>query len=173
MKKIVVSAFVVAALLVTACKSEKKEGTDALNEVKSEVKKTSDMLETEAEKATEMIKTETEEATEKATEMVQSETEKASDKMEEAQGMIKSALDGIEIPKFENEVVTKHLESYASYAKEYIASKGDMLKNAKLAKEGVALATKGKELLGSLDAESAQKFKNVMSAIQSKMAPAK
>jgi PBP1b-binding outer membrane lipoprotein LpoB len=111
------------------------------------------------------------------TEEVKTEVEKVDVKVEEAtkevSNMIDSALEGVHIPKFENEAVTEHLQSYATYAKDYIAAKGDVLKNAKLAKKGVELVSKGKELLGSLDAESAKKFKGVMNAIQSKMAPAK
>jgi hypothetical protein len=143
MKRILLSVLVVCALVVTSCKSEKKETKDAMEKVTTEVKK----------------------------EVV------VKEKVEEVTGgiseMLVSALDGVTIPKFKNEEVTKHLQTYASYAKDYIAAKGDVLKNAKLAKKGVALAIKGKELLGSLDAESAKKFKSVMNAIQSKMAPAK
>ena len=98
---------------------------------------------------------------------------KVEETTKEVTDMVASALEGVTIPTFENVEVTKHLQTYASYAKDYIAAKGDVLKNAELAKQGVALATKGKELLGSLDVESAKKFKSVMNAIQSKMAPAK
>jgi hypothetical protein len=142
MKRILLSVLVVCALVVTSCKSEKKESKDALKEVTTEVEKEVEEVE------------EVEEIT------------------NEVSKMVASALEGITIPEFENEEVTKHLQMYSSYAKDYIAAKGDVLKNAKLAKQGVALAVKGKELLGSLDAESATKFKSVMNAIQSKMAPA-
>ena len=144
MKKIVLSVLVVGALLVTSCKGEKKDAKEAVEGAKTEMKK-------------EVKKVE----------------EKVEEVKKEVSDMVDSALDGIKIPNFENAEVTKHLQSYASYAKDYIAAKGDVLKNAKLAKQGVELAKKGKELLGSLDAESAKKFKSVMSAIQSKMAPAK
>ena len=48
-----------------------------------------------------------------------------------------------------------------------------MLKNAKLAKQTVELAKQGKEIVSNLDEEAAAQFKSVLSAIQSKMAPAK
>ncbi|MCI2229061.1 hypothetical protein MC378_07770 [Polaribacter sp. MSW13] len=143
MKKIVLSVFVVAALLITSCKGEKKDAKEVVEGAKTEIKKEAEKVETK------LVETKKE----------------VSDKIE-------SALEGVSIPKFENIEVTKHLESYATYAKEYIAAKGDVLKNAKLAKEGVELAKKGKEILASLDDESAKKFKSVMNAIQSKMAPA-
>lgn len=150
MKKIVLSMMVAGSLLATSCKGEKKEATDALKEVTTETEKLVEGTEKEAVKLVEGFKKEGEELVNK----------------------VDSALEGVSIPKFENAEVTKHLESYATYAKEYIAAKGDVLKNAKLAKEGVELAKKGKELLATLNEESAKKFKSVMSAIQSKMAPA-
>jgi hypothetical protein len=144
MKKIVLSVMVVGALLATSCKGEKKDVKETTEEVKTEIKK-------EVEKAA--VKVE--------------ETKK------EVSGMIESALDGITIPKFENEKVTKHLQDYASYAKDYIASKGDVLKKPALVKKGAELLAEGKSLVSSLDEKSAAKFKSVMSAIQSKMAPSK
>lgn len=144
MKKIVLSVLVMGAFVFTSCKSEKKDVTKEIEKVVVETKKE-----------------------------VNKKVEEVEEVVEETKKDIQSALDGISIPNFENAEVTKHLESYATYAKDYIAAKGDVLKNAKLAKQGVALAAKGKELLGSLDAESAKKFKSVMNAIQSKMAPSK
>jgi hypothetical protein len=142
MKRILLLVLVVCAL-VTSCKSEKKEAKDTLKEVTTEVEKEVKVVETKDKEIT-----------------------------EEVSKMVASALEGITIPEFENEEVTKHLQMYSSYAKDYIAAKGDVLKNAKLAKQGIALAVKGKELLSSLDAESAKKFKSVMNSIQSKIAPA-
>lgn len=142
MKKIVLSMMVVGALLATSCKSEKKDAVKAKEEVKTEITK-------EVEK----VETKVEEATKKVSEMVE------------------SALEGISIPKFENEKVTEHLQSYAAYAKDYIASKGDVLKKPALVKKGAELLAQGKSLISGLDAKSATKFKNVMSQIQSKMAP--
>ncbi len=86
--------------------------------------------------------------------------------------MIKSALDGISIPKFEDPKVGEFLQGYASHAKNYIEAKGDVLKNAKLAKKSLDYAAKAKTIVTNLDGESVKKFKGVMSAIQSKMAPA-
>ena len=86
---------------------------------------------------------------------------------------VESALDGVTIPSFDNKEVEEHLKSYATYAKDYIAAKGDVVKNAALAKKGVELANKGAELVKNLDDEGKKKFNSVMSAIQAKMAPAK
>lgn len=147
MKKVLLSMAVVA-LLATSCKEAKKAGSDLKDATVEAADKTAD-------------------ATKDAANAVVEGTKEVMNDAED------SALDGITIPEFDNEAVTEHLQSYATYAKEYIEAKGDVLKNAKLAKEGVALAKKGKELLGSLDAEAATKFKSVMNAIQSKMAPAK
>ncbi|TVZ55799.1 hypothetical protein OD91_1066 [Lutibacter sp. Hel_I_33_5] len=144
MKKLILSVFAVGALLVTGCKSEKKEAKEAATEVV-----------TEAKEVTKEAVTEVKEAAKTVVEKVE------------------SALAGVSIPNFENAEVTKHLQNYASYANDYIAAKGDVLKNASLAKKGIQLAAKGKDLLGSLSADDASKFKGVMSAIQSKMAPAK
>lgn len=153
MKKILLSMAVIA-LLATSCKKAKEAGSD--------------------------LKDATVEATDKATDVakdaakvVQEGAENVVEDVKQAvSGNTDSALEGVSIPEFENAEVTKHLKAYATYAKDYIAAKGDVLKNAKLAKEGVELAKKGKELLANLNEESAKKFKSVMSAIQSKMAPA-
>lgn len=144
MKKVILSAFVVASLLATSCKKEK--------EAAKEVEKT----------VVEAV-TETVEATEDA-------TTKAVDTVVEE---VKSVIDGVAIPEFKDPKVGEFLQSYSQYAKDYIDAKGDVLKNAKLAKKGVEYATKAKEIVGNLDADAAKKFKSVMSAIQSKMAPAK
>ena len=143
MKKIVLSALVVGALLVS-CKSEKKEAQKTTEEVKTEVKQEVNNVETKLEEG----------------------TKKVSD-------MLESALEGVSIPKFEDPKVGEFLQGYATHAKEYIEAKGDVLKNAKLAKKSVEYATKAKDIVANLDEESTAKFKSVMSAIQSKMAPAK
>lgn len=146
MKKVILSVMIAGSLLATGCKKAKEVKDAAVETTTKAADATKDAANTVVDGAKGMV-----------------------DKAGEA---VESALEGVSIPKFENAEVTKHLESYATYAKDYIAAKGDVLKNAKLAKQGVALATKGKELLGSLDAESAKKFKSVMNMIQSKMAPA-
>ncbi len=151
MKKVILSVFVVGALLATSCKKEKEA-----------VKDTAETTVETVEKAA----TETKDATTKVVEGAEAAVDKATE-------AVKSALDGVTIPSFGNEKVEAHLNNYATYAKEYIAAKGDVLKNAELAKKGVELAAKGKELVGTLDAEGVKKFNSVMSAIQSKMAPAK
>jgi hypothetical protein len=142
MRKILLSVMVVGALLATSCKGEKKAATETVEEVKTEVTK---------------------------------EVEKAKTKVEgtvkEVSDMVESALDSVSIPRFENEKVTEHLQSYATYAKDYIASKGNVLKKPALVKKGADLLLQGKSLMANLDDKSAAKFKSVMSAIQSKMAP--
>lgn len=155
MKKVILSVFVVGALLATSCKKAKEEA--------KEVKETT----------VETVVKGTEEAADKAAETVDKAVEGAEKAVDKAVEAVESALEGVSIPSFGNEKVEEHLKNYASYAKEYIAAKGDVLKNAKLAKKGVELAAKGKELMGTLDAEGVKKFNSVMSAIQSKMAPAK
>ncbi|WP_298782406.1 hypothetical protein [uncultured Polaribacter sp.] len=148
MKKVLLSMMVVGALLATSCKSEKKSTLESVKDAKTEMKKELVKKVEEVEEVVEETKT-------------------------DVSNMINSAIEGVSIPKFENEAVTEHLQTYATYAKDFIAAKGDVLKNAKLAKQGVELAAKGKELLGSLDAESATKFKSVLNAIKSKMASVK
>ena len=151
MKKVILSVFVVGALLATSCKNAKEE-----------TKATTDAAVEATEKAAEATK-------EAATKVVEK-TEAAVEKATEA---VKSALEGVTIPEFKDEKVGEYLNNYATYAKDYIAAKGDVLKNAELAKKGVELAAKGKEIAGSLDAEGMKKFNSVMTAIQPKMAPAK
>tara|TARA_R110002049_G_scaffold4377_9_gene30580 strand:- start:16335 stop:16832 length:498 start_codon:yes stop_codon:yes gene_type:complete len=165
MKKVLLSMAVVA-LLTTSCKKAKEAGSD-IKEVTVEA----------ADKAADATKDAANAVVEGAENAVDATKDAANSVIEGAKDAVSeskdSALEGVTIPEFENEEVTKHLTTYANYAKEYIESKGDVLKNAKLAKEGVALAKKGKELLATLDGEAATKFKSVMNAIQSKMAPAK
>ncbi|MGJ8743703.1 hypothetical protein [Polaribacter sp.] len=146
MKKILLSIFVVGALLATSCKSEKKEAKETVTETVTETTKT---IKENVEKNAEVIE----------------------DKMEDVSDAIDSALEGITIPKFEDAKVTEYLQGYAEHAKEYIAAKGNVLKNAKLAKKTVELAKQGKEIVSNLDGKAAAQFKSVMSAIQSKMAP--
>lgn len=151
MKKVILSVLVAGSLVATSCKKEKEAAKDATQTVTEAVDKAA-------------------EATEEATTKVVEEAKEAVDKTVEA---VQSAIEGVTIPKFEDPKVGEYLQSYSKYAKDYIDAKGDVVKNAELAKKGVELATKAKEIVSSLDAESAKKFNSVMTAIQSKMAPAK
>lgn len=148
MRKIVLSMMVVGALLTTSCKGEKKEDE---KKVTTEVKKEVEEVKKEVEVAVDSLK---------------------KDAKEIKEG-VESALEGVTIPKFEDEKVTEHLKAYAVHAKEYIEAKGDVVKNSELAKKSVEFAKKSKQMLSTLDEEAAAKFKSAMTAIQSKMAPGK
>jgi len=137
MKKIVLSIFVVGALLATSCKGEKKDVKSITKEVVTEVKK----------------------------EVVT--------KVEDVKKEVVSALEGVTIPSFSNAAVTENLTQYAAYAKDYIAANGNVVKIAGMAKKGADLLAKGKELASKLDVKEMTSYKSVLSAIQSKMAPAK
>lgn len=150
MKKVILSVFVVGALLATSCKNTKEEAKDAATD------------------AVEAVENATEEATDAATKAVE-ETKEAT---EEAVESVKSAIEGIEIPQFEDPKVGEYLQTYSQYAKDYIEAKGDVVKNTELAKKGVELATQAKDIVANLDEAAAEKFNSVMTAIQSKMAPA-
>lgn len=139
MKKVILSVFVVGALLATSCKNTKEDAKDATKE---------------------------------AVEAVEKATEEAKEATEEAVEAMESAIEGIEIPEFEDPKVGEYLQSYSQYAKDYIEAKGDVVKNSELAKKGVELATQAKDIVANLDEEAAKKFNSVMTAIQSKMAPA-
>ena len=148
MRKIVLSMFVVGALLATSCKGEKKEVKEEMKEVTTEVKE-------EVEATVDSLKTEAKEAT------------------EEVSDAATSALEGVTIPDFSNAALTENLKSYAAYAKEYIGAKGDVGKISAMAAKGSELLAKGKELAAGLGADEMKKYTSVLSAIQSKMAPAK
>ena len=151
MKKVIMSALLIG-LLATSCKNAKEETTKAV------------------ENATET----TEKAVEKAADATKEAATKVVEKAEEAVAeAAESVVNGVTIPDFKDDKVEEHLKNYAAYAEEYIAGKGDVVKNASLAKKGVELANKGAEIVKSLDADEAKKFNGVMAAIQSKMAPAK
>ena len=134
--------------LNVSCKGEKKEAEKAKDGVKTEV-------------VTEIEEVKTDVVT------------KVEETKKEVSDMVASALEGVSIPSFDNPKVTEHLQSYATYAKDYIAAKGDVLKNTELAKRGVELAGEGKKIATTLDAKGVKKFNSVMVAIQAKMAPAK
>ncbi|MBA6156335.1 hypothetical protein H3Z83_07390 [Tenacibaculum sp. S7007] len=151
MKKVILSVLVVGALLATSCKKEKEATKDAAKDVVEAADKAVD-------------------ATKDAATKVVTDAEAAVDKAVDA---VKSAIEGVTIPEFKDPKVGEYLQTYSTYAKDYIEAKGDVLKNAELAKKGVELAAKGKEIVSTLDAEGVKKFNSVMSALQSKMAPAK
>ncbi len=162
MKKVILSVMVAGTLLATGCKKAAEAGKDMKD---ATVEAANTAADATKDAATTVV--------DGAKDAANTAVDGAKNMADKATSVVESAIGGVSIPEFKNPEVTKHLQSYATYAKDYIAAKGDVLKSAKLAKQGVSLATKGKELLGSLDAESATKFKSVMNAIQSKMAPAK
>ncbi len=149
MKKVILTMCVAGTLLATSCKKAKEEVKDVKDAAVEVVESTTD-------------------ATTDATTKVVEEAEVVIDKAVEA---VQSALEGVTIPSFGNEKVEEHLKNYASYANDFIAAKGDALKNAELVKKAAELTTKGKELVGTLDAEGVKKYNSVMNAILSKMAP--
>ncbi|WBX76129.1 hypothetical protein PG911_16055 [Tenacibaculum ovolyticum] len=157
MKKVILTMCVAGALLATSCKNEKEGAKDVKDTTVEAVEKATEAT-TEA--ATKVV-----EGAEKATEAVAEGAEKATE-------AVKSAIEGITIPEFKDPKVGAYLQSYTEYAKSYIAANGSVSEITKLAPKGAELATKMSAIAGSLDAESAVKFSNVMTAIQSKMAPA-
>jgi hypothetical protein len=184
MKKVILSVMVAGTLLATGCKKAAEAGKDmkdaTVEAANTAADATKDAATTVVDGAKDAANTAVDATKDAATTVVDGAKDAtnavvdgAKNMADKATSVVESAIGGVSIPEFKNPEVTKHLQSYATYAKDYIAAKGDVLKSAKLAKQGVSLATKGKELLGSLDAESATKFKSVMNAIQSKMAPAK
>lgn len=153
MKKVILSVLVFGALLATSCKKA-KEATDVVADgAKSGVNVVTEGAKDGANVVSDVTK----------------------DGASAIVGAVKTitGLDGVTIPEFKDAKVGEHLQAYATYAKEYIAGGVDVAKNADLMQKGAALVTKGKAMLAGLDAESATKFKTVMSAIQAKMAPAK
>lgn len=146
MKKVILTMCVAGALLATSCKNEKEGAKD--------------------------VKDTTVEAVEKATEATTEAATKVVEGAEKATEAVKSAIEGITIPEFKDPKVGAYLQSYTEYAKSYIDANGSVSEITKLAPKGAELATKMSAIAGSLDAESAVKFSNVMTAIQSKMAPA-
>lgn len=144
---------VAGALLATSCKNEKEGAKDVKDTTVEAVEKA------------------TEATTEAATKVVEG-AEKATEAVAEGAEAVKSAIEGITIPEFKDPKVGAYLQSYTEYAKSYIDANGSVSEITKLAPKGAELATKMSAIAGSLDAESAVKFSNVMTAIQSKMAPA-
>lgn len=151
MKKVILSVFVVAALMATSCKKAK----DAANDAATKTEETGKKVVNEADKAANKVVEETKQVVDKAASAVQ------------------SAIEGVSIPAFADAKVTEHVKAYAEYAKKYIDAKGDVVKNSGLAKEGVKLAEQGAALVKTMDADTKKKFDGVMNAIKAKMAPAK
>ena len=146
MKKLVLSILAVGALVFTSCKSETKDATKAVEKVVVETKK---------------------ETVEKVNEVKKEVVEV----VDEAKKGLTSAIEGITIPSFSNEAVSKNLLEYAQYAKNYVDAKGNLAKITGMASKGASLLKEGKALASKLDAKELSKYKSVLSAIQSKMAP--
>ncbi len=157
MKKVILSAFVVAALLATSCKKAKEAG--------EELKEGTEAVVDGAKEGAEAV---VDGAKEGTTAVV----EGAKDLAEKAGSAVTSAVEGVEIPEFEDPKVGEHLKAYSEYAKDYIAKGKDAYKDTALVQKGADLLAKGKEIVKGLDAESATKFNSVVTALQSKMAPA-
>ena len=141
--KKVLLSMAVVALLATSCKG-KTEAKEVTKDVVTEVKK-------------EVVKTE----------------EVVKEVVDGVKKDIASALEGVTIPNFSNEAVTKNLTEYAQYAKNYVDAKGNLAKITGMAAKGASLMKQGKELASKLDASELTKYKSVLSQIQSKMAPSK
>ena len=155
MKKIILSTMIVGSLLATSCKKAKEGAlkiTDAAKEVSN---KTID--------ATKKVTTKVVDGAKDVTKKV----------VDGAKDVVASVLGGVKIPKFSNPEVTKNLTEYAAYAKDYIAANGNVAKITTMGKKGAELLAKGKVLASKLDAKELGKYKSVLSAIQSKMAPSK
>lgn len=157
MKKVVLSVLVASSLMATSCKKAKEAGKETVN-------------------ATEKVATE---AVKKTEEVVDAHTADMADasevetvkKVEAAVAAAKSL--GIDIPTFDKAELTQNLGDYALYAKDYIAAKGNVAQISKLAPKGAELLKKGQELLKGADAATVTKFNTALTALQSKMAPAK
>ncbi len=172
MKKVILSVLVVGSLLATSCKKAKKAGNELKESTENVVNKTTE--------ATKNAANEVVDATKKAVEKTGEKVEEVGKKIEEAvidtkteQAIAVAKEMGIEIPTFKKPELTQNLANYAVYAKDYLATKGNVTEIAKLAPKGKELLTKGKELLNGLDAETTKKYTAVLNAIQSKMAPSK
>ncbi|MCL7753939.1 hypothetical protein [Polaribacter sp. Z022] len=144
MKKIVLTVLAIGTLVFTSCKSEKKEVKDITKDVEKVVVETKKEV-----------------------------VEETKEVVEEVKKGLTSALEGITIPSFSNEAVSKNLLEYSQYAKNYIDAKGNLAKITGMASKGASLLKQGKELASKLDASELTKYKSVLSQIQAKMAPSK
>ena len=166
MKKIVLSVLVAGSLLATSCKEVKKGATD-LKDATVETAGSAAAATTDAAGAV------VDGAKEAGSAVADGAKDAANAVVNKATEAVSSALGGVSIPSFANEAITKNLTEYAAYAKDYIAANGNLAKISALAPKGAALLAKGKELASKLNVQDMAKYKSVLSAIQSKMAPAK
>ena len=199
MKKIVLSVLVAGSLLATSCKEVKKGATDlkdaTVETAGSAVDATTDAAGAVAngakdaagtvvdgaknaagavaDGAKDAAGTVVDGAKNAAGAVVDGAKDAANAVVGKANDAVSSALGGVSIPSFANEAVTKNLTEYAGYAKDYIAANGNLAKISALAPKGAALLAKGKELASTLNVQDMAKYKSVLSAIQSKMAPSK
>ena len=165
MKKVILSVLVAGALLSTSCKEAKKEA----NDVKGAAVEATEKVAEETKAAADKVAEATGEAAEKVAEGAEKAAEDVKEAVDGAKEAVQNAVAGITIPEFKDPKVGEYLTEYAKYAEDFAAAKGDALKQTSLAKKGADLATKAQGIVGSLDAESAKKFSDVMTAIQAKM----
>lgn len=191
MKKIVLSLLITGSLLATSCKEVKKGAADlkdaTVETANDAADATKDAASTVVEGAKEAVDATKDAATtvvdgakeavdatkNAATNAVDATKEVVNNTVDNASNMVKSALDGVAIPAFKDKKVTEYLQSYATYAKDYMAKKGNALQATALAKKGADLLAKGKSIAANLDGEELAKYKSVFSAIQSKIKSAK
>jgi len=175
MKKIVLSVLVAGSLLATSCKEVKKGATDlkdvTVETADSALDATTDAAGAVVEGAKDATGAVVEGAKDAASTVVNEAKGATNAVVDKASKMVSSALEGVSIPSFANEAVTKNLTEYAAYAKDYIAANGNLAKIAALKPKGAAILTKGKELASKLDVKELAQYKSVLSAIQSKIAP--
>ena len=168
MKKVILSALVVGALLATSCKKAKEGANAVVDGAEAVVDKGAEVVTDGANAVADGAGAVVDGVKEGANAVA----EGAENLADKAGSAIKSAVAGVDIPEFEDPKVGEHLQAYSEYAKDYIAKGADAYKDAALVQKGADLLAKGKEIVGGLDAESAAKFNSVVKAIQSKMAPA-
>jgi phage-related protein len=177
MKKIVLSVLVAGSLLATSCKEVTKGASDLKNATVetagSAVDATTNAAGAVVDGAKDAAGSAVDATTNAADAVANGAKDAAGAVVDKASEMVSSALGGVSIPSFANEAVTENLTKYAAYAKDYIAANGNVAKIAALAPKGAELLAKGKELASTLNVQDMAKYKSVLSAIQSKMAPAK
>jgi hypothetical protein len=177
MKKIILSVLVAGSLLSSSCKEVKKGATDlkdaTVETAGSAVDATTDAASKVADGAKDATKTVVDGAKDATNAVVDGAKDATNAVVDKATNMVSSALDGVSIPSFSNEAVTENLTEYAAYAKDYIATNGNLTKISAIAPKGAALLAKGKKLSASLNTEELTKYKSVLATIKSKMYPSK
>ena len=173
MKKLILSALVVGSLLATSCKKAKEAGSNLTDTVTNTADKAGNLVKDGANAVVDGAKDGANAVVDGAKDGANAVVDGAKGLADKATTAVSSAIAGVAIPEFKDAKVGEHLQAYSSYAKDYIAAGTDAYKNTALVAKGADLVAKGKTILAGLDAESATKFKSVLSAIQSKMAPAK